>query len=180
MNGRWDDALLYANLNAFWRTGWPLGSLFVAHLEGNKGRSLEPGNQVSLGGDTGLRGYRNNSFTGAQSALLNLENRIFFPGERFHLFRVGAAVFYDAGIVHKLKQDVGLGLRFVPTRGRTGTAFRMDVAWALQGGPGNKRWVIGIRGGQAFELFNSTTKRTRTTPSSRLNQIAPPQFPELD
>lgn len=177
--GQWDNAILYANLNLFWRTGWPLGSIWVAHFEGNKGRSLDTGNQITLGGDTGLRGYRNNSFNGSQSALMNIENRFFAPGEYFHLFRFGGAVFFDAGVVDKPKADVGVGLRFVPTRGRTGTAFRVDLAYALHGGPGGRRLVLGVRGGQAFELFNSATKRTASTPSSRLNEIAPPKFPEL-
>lgn len=178
--GQWDNALFYANLNLFWRTGWPGNSIWVAHLEGNKGRRLDMGNQVALGGDTGLRGYRNNSFTGGQSALLNLENRFFFPGELFHLLRAGGVLFFDAGLVERLKTDVGLGLRFVPTRGRTGTAFRVDVARALQQGPGGKRWVVSITGGQAFQLFNSSTRRLKTTPASRLGEIAPPSFPELE
>jgi hypothetical protein len=68
----------------------------------------------------------------------------------------------------------------VPTRGRTGTAFRVDVAQALQHGPGGKRWVVSITGGQAFQLFNSSTRKLKTTPASRLNEIAPPSFPELE
>lgn len=186
--GQWDNALLYANLNLFWRTDWPLLSTWVSHLEANKGRSLDGENQVILGGDNGLRGYRNNSFTGSQAVLWNVENRVFFPGEYFHLLRLGAAVFFDAGAVapqgagisfKRFKSDVGAGLRLASTRSRSGTVFRMDFAYALNDGPGSKRFVVAIRGGQAFELFTSSSRRLRTTPSSRLNAMTPPAFPVL-
>ena len=185
---KWDNALLYANLNLFWRTDWPLLSTWVSHMEANKGRYLDREHQVVLGGDNGLRGYRNNSFTGGQAMLWNVENRFFFPGEYMHLFRLGAAVFFDTGAVvpegsglslKRLKSDVGAGLRFSSTRSRSGGVFRMDFAYALNDGPGGNRFVVAIRGGQAFEFFTSSTKRLRTTHSSRLNEIAPPAFPVL-
>lgn len=187
-DGQWDNALLYANLNLFWRTDWPFLSTWVSHLEANRGRCLDGENQVVLGGDNGLRGYRNNSFTGSQAMLWNLENRFFFPGEYFHLLRLGAAVFFDTGAVapegvgissKRFKSDVGAGLRISSTRSRSGGVFRMDFAYALNDGPGSKRFVVAIRGGQAFEFFSSSSRRLHVIPASRLNSIAPPAFPVL-
>lgn len=188
VGGHVDNGLLYTNLNLFWRTDMPLLSTWVTHLEANKGRYLDGENQISLGGDNGLRGYRNNSFTGGQSVLWNVENRFVFPGEYFHLIRLGAAVFYDCGAVvpeggglsfKRFKADAGAGLRINSTRSRSGGVFRIDFAYALNAGPGGKRFVVGIRGGQAFDIFNSSTRRMHPAPASRINEISPPSFPNV-
>ncbi len=174
--GRWENALFFANLNLFWKTSWPLPQTWVAHLEGSSSRSLDGENQLVLGGSNGLRGYKNNSFVGGKAVLLNLENRFFIPGEYFHLLRFGGAVFFDSGAVvpegsgiswRRFKSDVGAGLRLSSTRSRSGGVLRFDLAYALNPGPGS-RWVISIRGQQAFQIFNSATSRVRQSPGPRL------------
>ena len=148
-------------------------------------RRMDRENQVALGGDTGLRGYKNNAFTGAQAVLFNVENRFFFPGEHLHLVRLGGALFFDTGAVaqegaglslRSFKSDVGAGLRLASTRSRSGGVLRVDLAYALDQGPGPSRWVVSVRGGQAFSIFNSATRRLRRPPVSRLNEVAPPSF----
>ncbi len=180
-NGRPDNTLLFANLNIFWKTSWPFPETWISHFEVNRGRSLDPENQVMLGGNNGLRGYKNYSFVGGKSLLINLENRVFFPGEFFHLVRFGGALFFDTGAVapessslslSQFKSDIGAGLRLSPTRSQSGNVVRFDVAYALNGGPGPDRWVLSIRGSQAFHIFNSSTRAIRQSPSSRL--VAPP------
>jgi len=184
--GDWQNALLFTNLDLFWKSERPLDHTWVAHLEGAAVRRLDPENQVILGGDTGLRGYKNNSFTGAKAVLANVENRFFVPGEYLHLLRFGGAVFFDSGAVvpegsdislTRFKSDLGLGLRVSSTRSRSGGVLRVDLAYALDRGPGPDRWVVSIRANQAFEIFNSATARLRRPPVSRLNEIAPPSFP---
>jgi hypothetical protein len=176
-DSKWENALFFTNLNLFWKTTWLYPQTWVAHFEANTGRSLDLENQIILGGNNGLRGYKNYSFTGARSLLLNVENRFFFPGEYFHLVRFGGAAFFDSGCVvpegsgfsfARSRSDVGLGLRFASTRSESGSVVRADVAYALNSGPGGSRVVVSIRGQQAFQIFNSSTGSVRTAPRTRL------------
>lgn len=176
VNQQLENALFYGNFNVFWKTFIYLPQTFVAHAEFNSSRGLDGENQIILGGNSGLRGFKNNSFVGNKSVLFNLEDRIFWPGEYFHLFRFGAAIFYDAGSVGRFKSDVGLGLRFSPTRSTGGRVFRVDVAYALNSGPASGRWVLALKGGQAFDIFNSSTKQVKQSPSSRLNETTSNEF----
>jgi hypothetical protein len=180
-DGVLENALLFANFNAFWKTTFPRPQTWVAHLEANKGRSLDGENQVILGGNTGLRGYHNYAFTGDESVLLNLENRFFFPGEYFHLLQFGGVAFFDSGAVtqqgqaltwDRFNSDAGVGLRASSTRSQSGSVVRFDVAYALNQGPGSPRVVVSIAGSQAFQIFNSSTRYVHKSPAS---QLIPPQ-----
>jgi len=51
-----------------------------------------------------------------------------------------------------------------------GSVARFDIAYALNRGPGTgSRWVVSIKGGQAFSLFNSAARGVDPSPPSRLN-----------
>ena len=178
VNGSVENGLATANLNVFWKTNWRGDHTLVGHIEGGFGRYLDRESFISLGGNTGLRGYKNNSFIGDKALLLNFEDRFFFEGEWFHLVRLGAALFVDTGAVatennalllRSIKSDVGAGLRFASTRSRSGGVARIDLAYALNSGPGGSRWVLSVKGGQAFNLFNSASSRVDPSPPSRLN-----------
>lgn len=175
--GRWENALFGASGNVFWKTETPGQQTLVAHAEGVTGRYLDRDSWVSLGGNSGLRGYKNDSFVGGKAVLFNVEDRFFLPGEYFHLMRLGGVVFFDSGTVipegHKFalrrfKSDVGVGLRVGATRSKGGAVGRVDLAYALNGGPGGSRWVLTIQAGQAFSLFNSSSRNVRLSPRSRL------------
>lgn len=175
--GRWENALFAASGNLFWKTETPGQQTFVAHAEGVTGRYLDRDSQVTLGGGSGLRGYKNDSFVGGKSVLFNVEDRFFIPGEFFHLMRFGGVLFFDTGSVipegHKFalrrfKSDVGVGLRVGATRSKAGAVGRIDLAYALNGGPGGSRWVLSVQAGQAFSLFNSSARSVRLSPRSRL------------
>ena len=177
--GQLENALLFTNLNLFWKTFWPYPQTWVGHLEANRGHGLDLENQIILGGNTGLRGYKNDSFVGSKSVLLNLENRFFFPGEYFHLFRFGGAAFFDSGSVvpqeegitfARFKSDVGVGLRAGSLRSESGNIVRFEVAYALNPGPGGSRFVVAVLGRQAFQIFNSSTGRIHQSPGTILNQ----------
>lgn len=176
--GAWENGLITGDFNAFWKTQLLLPQTWVLHAEYTGGRILDKENQVSLGGDTGLRGYKNNAFVGERAILVNFEDRLFVDREWFHLARIGAVLFFDAGSVAtagsgfslaRFKSDVGIGLRGASTRSKSGMVGRIDLAYALNGGPGGSRWVLGVRAGQAFSLFNSAGRRVDTAPASRLN-----------
>jgi hemolysin activation/secretion protein len=71
--------------------------LFFTKLQGTTGRHLDLDNQLLLGGDNGLRGYPLRYQGGDAVALLTLEQRYFSDWYVLRRFRVGGAVFFDAG-----------------------------------------------------------------------------------
>ena len=99
--------------------------------------NLKFGEQLSLGGETGLRGYPKSFQTGNKSFLVQAEKRIHFDWYPMHLVKFGAVLFGDVGTAWgdgnkpKLLADVGFGLRIVPTRSSTGKSLHLDVAFPL-------------------------------------------------
>ena len=119
--------------------------LFFATVEGSSGDNLDLDNLVVLGGDTGLRGYPLRYQTGESKILITAEQRYFTDWYPFKLFRVGGAIFVDAGrtwgdnpvgepSLGWLK-DVGFGLRLGPTRASGRDIIHIDVAFPLDGDP---------------------------------------------
>ncbi|CCQ11235.1 conserved protein of unknown function [Pseudoalteromonas luteoviolacea B = ATCC 29581] len=97
--------------------------------------------QVTLGGETGLRGYNANYLQGNQKWLLNLERRYYWEYDLWQLFKVGGAAFVDVGKVagnplfaEELGwlSDAGVGLRLAPSRANSNTMLHLDVAWPLK------------------------------------------------
>jgi hypothetical protein len=177
-NNRWENGLATASANLFWKNYlWSRNRTLIAHAEIAQGRRLDRENQIVLGGSSGLRGYRNESFVGGRAILFNLEDRFFFDREYFHLVRFGGAAFFESGSavpegsgysLTRFRSDVGLGMRAASTRSSSGTVVRVDLAYALNASPGGPRTVVSLRVGQAFNLFNSAASSVRTSPSSRL------------
>jgi hypothetical protein len=110
------------------------------------GWRLDVENQILLGGDNGLRGYPLRYQDGTARALFTAEERWFSDWFPFRLFRVGAAVFADAGRTWGtaplagsnlgLLEDVGFGLRFGNARSGFGNVVHVDVAFPLRVFPG--------------------------------------------
>lgn len=98
---------------------------------------------LTLGGDSGLRAYPVRYQSGTANTLLTLEERYYSDWYPFHLFRVGAAVFFDAGRTWGgagdpgtdlgLLTDAGLGLRIGSPHSSTGRMLHVDLAWPLSG-----------------------------------------------
>lgn len=117
--------------------------LFYVSLSGMYGHNLDIDNQIYLGGDNGLRGYPLRYQGGDKSALLTLEQRLFTDWYPFRLFRVGAAVFFDAGRTWGsspvssnnlgLQKDIGIGLRLGKTRVGVNDMIHIDLAFPLDG-----------------------------------------------
>lgn len=163
--GRLAHALYFLNLN-YYRHLLPEFPLTgVAHLETAYAQNPDVGNPLSLGGDTGLRGFKVNAFTGNKSLLLNLENRFFIPYEVLRLAYLGGAVFFDAGQVQPqgmgfngkdFHTNIGVGLRVGLSRSTEGTIFRLDVAYALGPLQQDDRIIVSITSGQGFKRAGNT------------------------
>jgi hypothetical protein len=106
---------------------------------------LDADRQVLLGGDTGLRGYPLRYQAGRRSALISVEQRLFTDWYPWRLFRVGAAVFVDAGRTwgkdprgtpsRGMLYDVGAGVRLASPRSSRGAVVHIDLAFPLNGDP---------------------------------------------
>jgi surface antigen-like variable number repeat protein len=123
--------------------------LFYAMFLGTKGWRLDLDNQILLGGDNGLRGYPLRYQDGTERAQMTVEQRYFTDWYPFRLFRVGGAVFFDAGRVWGsaplaapnlgLLRDAGFGLRFGNARSGLGNVVHVDLAFPLNAPPGIRK-----------------------------------------
>ena len=126
-------------LRFYWRN-WR-HHLFVAELRGDLVDNLDPERQLTIGGDSGLRGYPLRFEEGNRRLLFSLEQRFFTGWEIFQVADVAAAVFFDAGRAWFNNQpndlgvlkDVGFGLRFSPSRSSGKSIVHFDVAFPLDG-----------------------------------------------
>lgn len=117
--------------------------LFFTTITGSKGWRLDLDDQILLGGDNGLRGYPLRYQDGTSRALFTVEQRYFTDWYPFRLFRVGAAIFFDAGRTWGsaplaapglgLLKDAGFGLRFGNSRSGLGNVVHVDVAFPFNG-----------------------------------------------
>lgn len=172
--GRLNHTLYFTNLNLYrhWLPEFPLTG--VAHFEAAHLQNSDVANPLALGGDTGLRGFKVNAFTGNKSILMNLENRFFYPNEVLRLAYLGGAVFLDAGQVQPqgagfnrrdFHANIGAGFRIGLTRSTEGTVYRIDFAYAL-GRVDGDRLIISISSGQGFRSNGNTYREVVQTDSS--------------
>lgn len=154
-NGRWEEgglanALLHGGAHAYWRD-FGDNELYAA-INGDLAHALDPDHQITLGGDSGLRGYPLRYQTGDALLLLTVEQRVFTGWYPLRLTWVGAAAFYDLGRVwggpsdaaRGWLQDVGLGLRFTPSRTSRVAVIHFDLAMPL-GAPADVKhlqWLV--------------------------------------
>jgi outer membrane protein assembly factor BamA len=130
----------------FYRQRSPQWTSFIG-LHADYGHRLDEDNQLLLGGENGLRGYPLHYLAGDRLALLTLEQRYFSDWYPLRLFRVGGAIFFDAGRVIGTPQglneqatpgvlkDVGFGLRLGNMRSSFGNVIHVDLAFPLDGDP---------------------------------------------
>ena len=117
--------------------------------------NLVLGEQILLGGTEGLRGYPTGYQTGDKSIVLKMEKRFYFNGYPFHVAKVGAVAFADAGTAWGQGKpaewlgDIGVGLRVVSTRSSSGKVLHIDLALPVntQGKPDDYQLVIGTQTG---------------------------------
>jgi hypothetical protein len=111
--------------------------------------------QLSIGGDTGLRAYPLRYQHGEQRALMTLEQRYYTDWYPFRLFRVGGAVFFDAGRAWKgvnqntanggWLSDAGVGLRISLDRTAFANVLHIDAAVPFDREPGIKAVEFSVK-----------------------------------
>jgi hypothetical protein len=141
-SGSLADTLLSGSLRYYHPTG-PRG-VFFAGLFAVAGHELDADHELTIGGDTGLRGYPLRYQAGSATALATIEERFFTKYNLWKLLDVGAAVFLDVGRAFGeaplgpsenlgLLKDVGFGLRLGTTRSALGNVIHVDIAFPLDG-----------------------------------------------
>lgn len=134
-NGRFQDTLFSSRLEYYRRQSER--RLFFAALELDIGHQLDADRQLTLGGDSGLRGYPLRYRDGEGRWLLTLEQRAFSNWYPFRLVHVGGAAFVDVGSTwgaSRFGQDsavlgnVGVGLRLGNSRSALGNVLHIDLA----------------------------------------------------
>lgn len=133
------DAIVTASGNYYLRTGEY--TRFFVNLSTNIGHNLDGDHYFDLGGDDGLRGYPLRFQNGNQSALLNIEERLYTNYFLLQLVNLGAAAFFDMGrtwgspLVSTpdlgLLKDAGVGLRLGNARSSFGSVIHIDLAMPL-------------------------------------------------
>ena len=117
--------------------------LFFSSVRARFGNDLDLDNFSKLGGETGLRGFPLNFLNAKSTVLYTAEQRFYTDYYPFKLFRVGAAVFFDAayGIGDgptgdentSVRSNVGVGLRFSSTRSSNNRVFHFNIAAPTSG-----------------------------------------------
>ena len=96
---------------------------------------------LQLGGDNGLRGYPLSFQSGERRFLLTIEQRVYTDWYPYRLFRLGGAVFADAGRAwhgtgqqtagERTLTDAGIGLRLQNPRSAAGSVVHADLAFPV-------------------------------------------------
>ncbi len=107
------------------------------------GHNLDGERQLTLGADTGLRGYDPNTFDGTSRVVTNLEWRRRITGELLHVAAIGLTAFADGGktwgaragpSTEGWRGDVGAGVLVELTRTSLVRILRFEVALPDRGG----------------------------------------------
>jgi outer membrane protein assembly factor BamA len=142
----------------YWR--WlPEWVLYVG-ASGTATDALDPQSQLTIGGDSGLRGYPLRYEAGSSKALVTIEQRFYTDWYPFRLVRVGGAIFADAGRAWGpaiiggnrpgMLEDLGFGLRLGNTRTGLGNVLHIDFAFPLNAPPGVSQFQVLVQTFQSF------------------------------
>jgi hypothetical protein len=149
LDGRWsgnetEDTTLSAGARLYLRDFGD--QLLAITVDAAAAHDLDPERQLTLGGDSGLRGYPLRYQDGDARLLLSIEQRFFTSWYPFHLAHVGAAVFLDIGRTWRndaggdlgaasrdygTLRDVGIGLRLANSHSGLGQMIHVDLAFPL-------------------------------------------------
>lgn len=139
----WRDLLADADVLLYFQPRTSARQTFLARVSTAGGWTVDRPFQLTLGGNTGVRGFEDEAFPGAARVVLNVEDRIYLGWPAPDLFDLGLTLFADAGHMwpgdtpfgddYGLKGSVGAGLRIGFPAGSRDVA-RVDLAWPVSGG----------------------------------------------
>ena len=128
----------------------------IAHAEGGVVTHPKPGREFDPWSvQRGPRLFGVHDFTGTRTTWFVLEDRILLADDILGLMAMGMAPFLDYGGAwypdEQARQggDVGVSLRFGPTRAVRGEAVELAFGYRF-GGAGGKRWGFTLRKGFSF------------------------------
>ena len=134
--------------------------LFYASITTDGITNGEAADQLSIGGDSGLRGYPIRYQVGTQRALLTLEQRFYTDWYPFRLFRIGTAAFVDYGHAWGGGNpnpanpgwlgDVGVGVRIFSDRSASGRVLHIDLAVPTNRDPSISSYQIVVKSKSTF------------------------------
>jgi hemolysin activation/secretion protein len=129
--------------------------VFYASATADAIRNPYVSDQLTLGGDNGLRGYPLRYQSGNQRALFTVEQRVYTDWYPFRLVRIGGAVFFDIGrawggdyenpAAPGWLKDFGFGLRLTSDRSSSGNVLHLDVAFPIDADSDIKKAQIVIK-----------------------------------
>ena len=130
-------------------------------LEFTAARNLTADQQLTLGGDNGLRGYPRHYQQGNRRFLGTLERRYFPDWYPFSLFRVGGVAFVDVGRAwfddgrsngpdEGVLKDLGVGLRLASSRIEVDRMLHLDFAVPMDGDDSIDGFQVLLRGRTQF------------------------------
>ena len=142
----------------YWR--WRADRVLYVFLGGTTTHAMDPDTQLTIGGDSGLRGYPLRYEAGTSRALLTVEQRFYTTWYPFRLARFGAAIFADVGRTWGrgpvgdsdpgMLSDIGFGLRFGNTRSGLGNVLHIDFAYPLNNDAGIKKFQVLVGTKESF------------------------------
>ncbi|KAF7768815.1 hypothetical protein PCIT_a3317 [Pseudoalteromonas citrea] len=147
---------LITQLGAQYYLNTSIQDSWYANIQLRFAKNLTADQQLTLGGETGLRGFPVNYQHGSKSVLVNIERRYYWEYDLLQLFKVGGAVYFDIGrirgntLVHSdpnYLKNIGAGLRLAPSRANAGLVLHLDVAAPLNGPDNidNVQWLFTVK-----------------------------------
>lgn len=138
-SGQLQNSMFTFSSQYYWRHS-PRRLSFLS-LQADVSHHLDLDQQLTLGGDNGLRGYPLRYQAGAGRWLLTAEQRFFSDWYPFRLVHVGGAIFYDMGRTWGdnslgsrsvgVLRDIGFGLRIGQSRSGLGNVTHLNLAFPL-------------------------------------------------
>jgi hypothetical protein len=137
---RWADVFSEADLFLYWQPWGDRFHTFLFRASGAGGWRVETPFQLTLGGRTALRGFKDEAYPGGQRIIFTLEDRVYLRSPSPGLADVGVSAFLDVGRMWAggapFGMDsgwlgtVGLGLRLGLPPG-TKDVIRIDLAMPM-------------------------------------------------